>query len=135
MKKVFVSGQLDEAEKIKDAYQKLKDAGHEITHDWTESDIFLSSPKLKMANRAECGLRAEKDINGVVQCDVYILFADNKKAGKGMYVELGAAIALNSKNGAPDIYMVGKMNHMSVFYLHPAVKHRNNIDEVIEEIL
>lgn len=134
MKRIFVSGQLDDVNCVKDAYKRLLEAGHSITHDWTESDVFLSSKEAKLENKEEAGLRARKDLDGVIVCDVYILLSNNEKAGKGMYVELGAALALKEVTGKPEIYVVGEMNHMSVFYLHPSVKSRNTLDEVISEL-
>ncbi len=134
MKKVFVSGQLGDVESVQDAYKTLEDAGHIITHDWTKSDVFLSSKEAKLANKAEAGARAAKDLDGVVDCDVYILLSNNREVGKGMYVELGAALALNKTTGKPEVYVVGEMNHMSVFYLHPSVKHKDTLEEVIIEL-
>jgi hypothetical protein len=51
-----------------------------------------------------------------------------------MYVELGAALALKETTGKPEVYVVGRMNHMSVFYLHPSVKARDTLEEVIKEL-
>ena len=129
-----MSGQLDDVKSVKDACKLLLEAGHSITHDWTESDVFLSSKEAKLANKEEAGLRAKKDLDGVISSDVYILLSNNKEAGKGMYVELGAALALREKTGKPEVYIVGEMNHMSVFYLHPSVKSRSSIVEVINEL-
>ncbi len=64
--------------------------------------------------------------------DVFILLSDD--AGTGMYAELGAAILLNLEHGRPQIYIVGKDNARSMFYFHPAVKRRNSIDDVFDEI-
>lgn len=128
--KVFVSGQIDEKEAVQLAYKTLENAGFRVTHDWTMTDPLID----RDAQRDEAGHRASLDITGVVEADVYILMSDNKKAGKGMYVELGAALALQERLGTPDVYVVGPMNHMSIFYLHPRVKHRESIEDVIEEL-
>lgn len=125
--KVFVSGQLNDKEKIQDIYSKLEVIGFEVTHDWTRTDNI----KDKLADPDESGKRAAKDITGVVDSDIYILFSDNENPGKGMYVELGAALALNEKYGKPDVYIIGKLNHLSIFYLHPKVQHLRDIDELI----
>lgn len=132
--KFFISGQIKDTEAIQHQMRQVNEAGHEITHDWTSSDVLLDTREAKLADLDESGIRAEKDIQGVVDSDVYVLSSDNEKVGKGMYVELGAALALHQLNGKPLVYIVGEMNHMSVFYLHPAVKHRDSIQEVINEI-
>lgn len=134
VKKVFVSGQVDDVDRVREVYKKLELAGFVITHDWTVSDVILSGREAKLKNTKEAGLRAEKDINGVVDADVYILLSDNEKVGKGMYAELGAALALHKGSGTPDIYIVGSLNHLSVFYLHPAVRLRDTIEDVLNEL-
>jgi hypothetical protein len=130
----FISGQIDDAANVRKLMNKVKDAGHTLAHDWTITDTFLGSAEAKLKNKNEAGLRAAKDIQGVIDGDVYILLSDNASVGKGMYVELGAALALNATTGRPKVYIIGKMNHLSVFYLHPAVVHKPNIEEVIEAI-
>lgn len=134
--KVFVSGQIDDSKSIRGLMDLITKNGHVITHDWTAADTFLSNKASKLANKTESGNRAFKDIQGVLDSDVYILSSDNDKVGKGMYVELGAALALKQAGlpGAPDIYLVGNLNHISIFYLHPMVKHRKSMQEVLDEI-
>lgn len=134
--KVFVSGQIKEAAYIQHVYQKLISNGHEITHDWTVTDSFLSTPEAKLADVDESGRRAAADIQGVVDCDAYILCANNANPGKGMYVELGAALGRWHINQTPRIYILGPMNHshMTVFYLHAATRHFDTIDEVIDDM-
>ncbi|HEX4662598.1 MAG TPA: hypothetical protein VH144_03200 [Candidatus Saccharimonadales bacterium] len=98
--KFFISGQIKDTEVIQNQMQQVKEAGHEITHDWTTSDILLDTREAKLADVDESGIRAEKDIQGVLDCDIYVLSSDNEKVGKGMYVELGAALALHQMNGS-----------------------------------
>ncbi len=129
--KFFISGQIDDVEDVRGAMNAVKNAGHSITHDWTETDAFLGGVEQKLANRTESGKRAKKDIDGVLAADVYVLISDNVAVGKGMYVELGAAIAAYEKTGKPKVYVVGKLNHLSVFYLHPSVVRKDSIADVI----
>lgn len=129
--KVFVSGQINEVATIREAYRLLAEAGFTITHDWTLTDLIVD----KVAQRDEAGKRAYLDISGVVDADVYILMSGNQNPGKGMYVELGAALALQQTTGSPEVFVVGPLNHMSIFYLHPDVKHRTNIADVIRELI
>jgi hypothetical protein len=125
--RAFVSGQIGEKETVRDAFSALESIGLEITHDWTRTDDLLD----KVANPDECGLRAANDIAGVVDSDIYVLLSDNRAVGKGMYAELGAALALQQTLGKPEIYVVGPMNHLSIFYLHPAVHRLNTVQELI----
>lgn len=132
--KVFVSGQLDETEEVRRVFGLIKSAGHTITHDWTSTDGYLSSSESKLANREESGRRAQADIQGVLDCDMYILLSDNKNAGKGMYVELGAALALQQSGKDIKVFVVGAMNHLTLFYLHPNVIHETSIESVLTHL-
>lgn len=128
--RVFVSGQIDEKQRIQHVFRQLQESGFEITHDWTRTDDVGD----KLENRTEAGARAAKDISGVVAADVYVLMSDNANVGKGMYAELGAALALKELTGKPDLYVVGPMNHLSIFYLHPSITHLDNIDGLMAHL-
>lgn len=117
--KAFVSGQLNEKVRIRAAYDQLAKAGIEVTHDWTTTDNIGDYS----ANAREAGYRAKLDVQGVIEADVYILLTDNQICGKGMYVELGAALALASISGSPAVCIVGPRNHESIFYYHPLARH------------
>lgn len=133
--KVFVSGQINDTEFVRSVQEALIEVGHVITHDWTETDVFLGSSKSKLNNPIESGLRAKKDIQGVIDADVYVLCSSNKDVGKGMYVELGAALALK-QSYRPNlmIFILGDMNHLSVFYLHSSVVHVFSVKELLEKL-
>lgn len=126
--KAFVSGQLEEKDRICAVYAKLAEAGIEITHDWTTTDNITNYSQ----NAREAGVRAGLDVQGVVDADVYILMTDNQVCGKGMYVELGAALALARISGAPEICIVGPRNHESIFYYHPLARHFSDFDVCLE---
>ena len=135
--KIFVSGQITDRDNVRTVQQILIEAGHTITHDWTHNetgDKMLAGDEAKLADIVETGRRAELDIQGVVDCDAYVVCTDNAKAGKGMYAELGAALALNVTTQRPQIYMLGALNHMSVFYFHPSVVRLNSTEELIQAL-
>jgi hypothetical protein len=132
--KIFVSGQITDIDNVRSVQQQLLDAGHKITHDWTRNetgDKMLAGNEAKLADIEETGRRAELDIQGVIDCDAYVICTDNTKAGKGMYAELGAALALNVTTQWPKIYLLGAMNHMSVFYFHPSIERLDSVEELI----
>lgn len=128
--RVFVSGQIEEKKSVAASYRKFLNCGWSITHDWTRTDEIGD----KRANRGEAARRAEADVNGVLDCDVYVLLSNNQRVGKGMYVELGAALASRALTGRPRICVVGPMNHLSIFYLHPEVMHLPDVESVIDEM-
>ena len=117
---IFVSGQLAEIGRVRKLYQRLNRLGLQITHDWTRTDNLTGGYS---QNRSEAGRRAKLDIDGVVSCDTYIILTDNSKCGKGMYVELGAALAQAEIRPEYQVLLVGPMNHESIFYYHPSIRH------------
>lgn len=130
-------GQVNDLDNVRVVQQRITEAGHHITHDWTHNetgDKLLNGQKAKFENPEEAARRADADMQGVIDSDVYILCSDNENVGKGMYVELGAAIALNATTGSPRIYIVGEMNHSSIFYWHPSVILGRTVDEILEEM-
>jgi len=135
--KIFVSGQIEDIENVRKVQAEFISAGHQITHDWTTNLTgvdMLGSREAKLENLDESKKRATDDINGVVNSDIYVICTDNEKAGKGMYVELGAALALHAKYNVPKIYLLGAMNHMSIFYLHPVVIRVDSVSDILKSL-
>lgn len=135
--KVFVSGQINDLDYVRSVQEEFIKNGHHITHDWTRNetgDKMLADREAKFANPDEASKRAVKDMQGVIDCDIYVVCTDNKKLGKGMYAELGAALALNMTTGSPHIYLLGGKEHASIFYFHPAIVVKKSVAEIIETL-
>jgi hypothetical protein len=127
--RVFVSGQFKEKHRVREAFRVMEAAGHVITYDWTRTEA-LEKPYSSYS--AEASRRAHEDINGILSADAFILMSDNRERGKGMYVELGAALALAGlRSRQIQVYIVGPMNHESIFYYHPLVAHKETLEEVV----
>ncbi|MBS3175938.1 hypothetical protein J4457_01745 [Candidatus Woesearchaeota archaeon] len=115
-------------QEVRDLYEQFKKLGHEIATDWT-----LHKPIKPYENNPEIAREySVEDVDAARNCDVFILMTD--EAGTGVYVELGAAISSNLEHGKPKIYVIGKHTSHSMFYFHPSVNRRKNINEVFEEI-
>lgn len=128
--KAFVSAQLKEKSKARFLYKRLQDAGISITHDWTQTDNlknYFDSP-------TEAGKRAQKDIEGVCDADIYIILTDNESCGKGMYVELGAALALATTQNTIKLFLIGPKNFPSIFYFHPSIAHFDDLDAFFDHL-
>jgi len=123
--KFYIGARTTHREKVKEIHNLLKEKGHEITVDWT------NDPSLKPyeENLEASKKLAENHINGIMSSDVTIIISD--KEGTGIYVELGTAIAQNLIKGKPHIYVIGKDISGSNFYLHPTIKHKENIQEIL----
>lgn len=121
--KFFVSGKVGNDNIAKSLMKALKDAGHEITFDWTSIEHLRPYDK----NAARSREAAISENCGVKNADVLVIIAHDK--GVGMYVELGIAIGV----GIPVRVVTKNEESRTMFFHHPLVRKVNSIDEVIEE--
>ena len=49
--------------------------------------------------------------------------------GRGMFVELGAALARARRGDLDHVVVIGQIRHESVFFHHPVVKRVSTVDE------
>jgi hypothetical protein len=109
--KVFVSGKVGDSEVVEELGKELRSLGHEITFDWTTIDHLRP-----YETNAEASTdAAELEIEGVRSAEVLVLVAHAR--GVGMYVELGAALAL----GKPVLALVSG-EAPTMFLFHPQVR-------------
>ncbi len=120
--KFFVSGKVGSDNIAKSLMKALKDAGHEITFDWTSIEHLSPYDK----NGAQSREAAISECCGVKNADVLVIIAHEK--GVGMYVELGMALGV----GIP-VRVVTKDESRTMFFHHPLVKKVNSIEDVIKE--
>lgn len=117
----YIASRFNRRKEVRRLYSELRARGHAVAADWTSHEPikpYARHPKL--ARRY-----ATDDTNGAAECDVFILLTD--KAGTGMYVELGVALASNLIRSRPRISVVGSHLSRSMFYYHPSVKRRRTI--------
>lgn len=127
--KFYVTGRSNNYPRVEEAFQRIKELGHEATFEWTT----LPMAKPYNDNQERATEYAVLGIKGAVDADVYIIFAD--KDGNGVFTELGAALASNVLKGTPHVYAIGEDNKNSaMFHYHPAINWRNSLDEVLEEV-
>lgn len=137
MVQVFVSGQIGDVDTVRKVQDSFIEAGHRITHDWTHNEVgdkLLAGSKAKFDNPDEAARRAELDMQGVIESDIYVICTDNEKPGKGMYVELGGALALHKTTGKPLIFLLGAMAHSSIFYFDRAVYRVESVQTILDQI-
>ena len=120
--KFFVSGKVGTEGNVRAAMKALKDAGHEITFDWTKIDHLRPYDENAEASREA----ALKEIRGVEDADVLIILAHDR--GVGMYVELGIAIG----SGIP-IRVVTDVESRTMFFHHPLVKKVDSLEQILKE--
>jgi hypothetical protein len=131
MMRVFLSAQLEDHEDIAEAKNGILSAGHTLPHDWTVTDIL--TPGFD-AQAEKAGEIARFDIEGVLTADVFVILTSNEKVGKGMYAELGAALARAELGLLQHVLVVGERRHESVFYYHPRATHFATVKDCVEHL-
>lgn len=92
--RVYVAGASAELERARSAMRDLRGYGCEITFDWTQAVEKFGSlgAVLSEEEKAQC---ARNDLDGVRAAEVVLFLTPEDKAlTLGMWVELGAALAL-----------------------------------------
>lgn len=88
-KRIYVAGQYERKNVIKQVIEDLKHSGYSITHDWTKTENVMNM-NLKES--------AASDIEGVRQADVLVCIMDNPAHEyRGTWTEVGCALGLDKR--------------------------------------
>lgn len=130
--KVYVAGPITDAAAVREVQRAVVAAGHELTLDWTRgSDITFAND---YASDVDLSSQiASKDLDAVLTADAVLVVA-SEHDGRGMYVELGAALARARQGGLTHVVVVGHVHHESVFYYHPAVLRVATVEEWLNRL-
>lgn len=128
--KISVTGRSSNYERVIEAFDAIEVLGHEVAFRWT--DLPMIKPYLE--NQEQAGEYAVNQIGGIIESDVFILFAH--KDGTGVFTEFGAALALDQLHGKPAIYAIGDetVQAAAMFHYHPLIRWRTNLGEVLVEL-
>jgi hypothetical protein len=127
----YIASYVGERQRTQEVQSRLRSLGHEITVDWT---AFPGVPsEERNARPDEVGAIALRDLDGVVQAEVFVLLAGVPE-GRAKYAELGAAIMSAVQTGKPRIYVLGDDPVHSVFFFHPTVQRMTSLDDVLNDI-
>ena len=115
---IYVAGALADAERVRAVQAAVVRAGHEVALDWTRgADAALTDYESQPAASAAV---ASADLAAVLAADAVLVVASEHE-GRGVYVELGAALARASAGALQHVAVLGPVHHQSVFFHHPAV--------------
>lgn len=114
-RKIYVAGKWEDREIIRDIHKVLTSNGYAITCDWTYHTKHVDSVK-----------RALEDINGVRQCELLIAYMKNEYAYKGVWAEIGAALALYKQ-----VIVIGDKADACIFINRPFVTRVNTVQKAI----
>lgn len=128
--KIYIAAKFSDKLLVKELRRKLEKAGHSVPYDWTDNE----SRKPYDEHHELASKNGARDMDGVKNCDVFI-FVSHETVGSGSTGELGAAIMANLIQGKPLVYSIGKHRSNSFFSFHPIVRHKDNVDEVIRDLL
>lgn len=71
---------------------------------------------------------AADDLDAVLNADAVLVVASGHE-GRGMFVELGAALSRARRGDLKHVVVIGPIQHESVFYYHPAVQRLSTVEE------
>ncbi|AKU16431.1 hypothetical protein [Luteipulveratus mongoliensis] len=128
--KVYVAGPVADAATVRAVQSEVVAAGHELTLDWT-SDLSFSESFASMPDRS--AQMAQDEISAVLKADAVLVIA-SQHDGRGMFVELGAALARAEVGTLDHVVVVGPIQHESVFYFHPKVRRVQTVGEWLEQV-
>lgn len=127
--KFYIAARFTEKDEVRRIYDILVTKGHKIAVDWTKHKTIKPYDK----NSKLAAEYAIEDMNGVINCDIFVLLT-SENTGSGSSGELGAAILSKIKFNKPNIYVIGNHFGNNFFYFHPVVKMKRDINEVLEDI-
>lgn len=131
--KIYLTARASNESAVKEAERQLLKRGHEITFRWWDDN--LPSAKPFKENRERAAWYAQKAIQGVIDADVYIIFASPD--GNGVFAELGAALVRSTQKKEKQflVYAIGTESDLeTLFYHHPAISWRSNLELVLQEL-
>ena len=115
--KIYVAGPMADIATVREVQAAVVAAGHELVLDWTQ-DITLTEDA---PSPEESAALAAEDLDAVLAADAVVVVASAHE-GRGMYVELGAALARACRGELHHVVVVGEIRHESVFHFHPVVQ-------------
>lgn len=124
---VYVAGPLADTVGVRAVQEAVVAAGHQLSLDWTRaSDVTLANGYA--TDPVLTAKIAQDDLNGVLNADAVLVVASQHE-GRGMFVELGAALSRASRGDLEHVVVVGLIQHESAFYYHPAVQRVSTVEE------
>ncbi len=84
---IYVAGKFEDRKEIKKIMKRIESKGNKITWDWTDE---VPTDKITVMKT-----HAINDLQGVIDCDTFILIALKDNSYRGSLTELGMALALD----------------------------------------
>lgn len=111
-------------QRVREVQSAVVAAGHQLTLDWTRDTTLVDYGE----HLVEAREIAAEDVDAVLSADAVLVVASEHE-GRGVYVELGAALARASRGDLEHVVVVGDLRHESVFHFHPAVARVDSVHD------
>lgn len=127
--RIYVAGRTDNISEVRMVQKACTVAGHEITHDWTQivDEVGGAARDDVVSKERQRGF-AEADLEGVGDCDIFIMVASPKLCGT--LIEFGAAAVLDKL-----VWILGHPERHSVFFHLPHVVKLASMAQLNHELL
>ena len=123
--RIYVAGPVADTVTVQKVQDAVLAAGHELTLDWSADVSFAEG----FANQIDRSARmAGEELDAVIAADAVLVVA-SRHDGRGMFVELGVALARASRGDLDHVVLIGEIHHESVFYFHPLVQRVPTVED------
>ncbi|WP_300402332.1 hypothetical protein [Nocardioides sp.] len=122
--RIYVAGPVADIATVRGVQEAVVAAGHELVLDWTQDTSLTEDAP----GPVESAALAEEDLDAVLAADAVVVVASAHE-GRGMYVELGAALARACRGELRHVVVVGEIQHESVFHFHPVVQRVASVQD------
>lgn len=128
--KIYVSGPVSDIVTVQQVQDAVVAAGHELTLDWSADVSFAVGYASRVERSAQM---AQEELDAVIAADAVLVVA-SEHDGRGMFVELGAALTRASRGELDHVVLVGEIRHESVFYFHPLVQRVPGVEDWLAQL-
>ena len=130
--RIYVAGPIADTEHVQAVQSAVVAAGHELTRDWSRGPDVTFVGDYASVPTVSARLATE-DIDAVLAADAVLVVA-SEQDGRGMFVELGAALARAERGDLEHVVVIGQIRHESVFYYHPSVQRWGTVNEWLSSL-
>ena len=93
--KVYVAASSQEMPRAKAVITAIREAGHEITHDWVAVIEQVGSANPEHATVEDQRKWSKEDLDGAFNAEALVLLSPNKGTAQGAFTEFGYVLGLN----------------------------------------
>jgi hypothetical protein len=130
--RIYVAGPVDDVADVRAVQRAVIAAGHVLSHDWTRAVEADLTSGYSLAPEASARIAAAA-LDGVMSADAVLVLSSGQD-GRGMFVELGAALARAISGDLEHVVAIGETRHDSAFYHHPSVVRVVSVDDWLARV-